>query len=146
LESRHHFETGNALPLCAILAESGAVVCWGDNRFGQAAPPDTVNGVAGTASAVAANERHSCAIRAEAGAVVCWGDDYWGQATPPAAVDGTAGTASAIAVGETFSLAIGAPEPGALALGTAALAAIHAIAWTRRRSGSFAKGVPTRAR
>ena len=85
---------------CAIQAGTGAVVCWGDNYYGQATPPPSVNGTAGTASAIAAGGGHSCAIQAGTGAVVCWGGNYFGQATPPPSVDGTAGTASAIAAGD----------------------------------------------
>ena len=60
---------------CAIQAGTGAVVCWGDNCSGQATPPASVNGTAGTASAIAAGAVHSCAIQAGTGAVVCWGDN-----------------------------------------------------------------------
>src|SRR5262245_8055413 len=39
---------------CAIQAGSGAVVCWGQNTYGQATPPASVNGAAGSATAIAA--------------------------------------------------------------------------------------------
>jgi hypothetical protein len=116
---------------CALQAETGDVVCWGSNGYGQISPPDTVAGPAGTASAVATGETHSCAIRADHGAVVCWGDDFFGQSTPPAAVNGVAGAAIAIAASEDYTLAIRTPEPGALALGAAAVAAVS----TRARVG-----------
>jgi hypothetical protein len=73
---------------------------------GQATPPPSVDGTAGSASAIATGSGHSCAIQAGSGAVVCWGYNYWGQATPPPAVDGTAGSASAIAAGSEHSCAI----------------------------------------
>jgi hypothetical protein len=60
-----------------------------------------VNGVSGTASAVAAGYYHSCAIRSGTGAVVCWGSNFDGEATPPASVNGTSGTANAVAAGGT---------------------------------------------
>ena len=37
---------------CAIQARTDAVRCWGDDRFGQADVPDSVNGTNGTATAV----------------------------------------------------------------------------------------------
>src|SRR5262245_46683851 len=102
---------------CAIQAGSGAVVCWGNNDFGQATPPSSVDGTAGTASAIAAGGAVgwvfgcvpmglSCAIQAGSGAVVCWGAEVSGETTPPPSVDGTAGTASAIAAGGYLSCAI----------------------------------------
>ncbi len=105
---------------CAIqagsdAADSGAVVCWGDNSSGQATPPPSVDGSsAGTASAIAAGGRHSCAIEAGSGAVVCWGDSSYGQARPPRSVNGRVrpgslqvpGRASAIAAGGNHGCAI----------------------------------------
>jgi hypothetical protein len=97
---------GSEASFCATQADTGAVVCWGDDSLGQASPPPSVNGTVGTASAIAAGGLHSCAIQAGSGAVVCWGSDDYGQATPPPSVDGTAGTATAIAAGGQHSLAI----------------------------------------
>src|SRR5262249_56564345 len=45
---------------CAIQAGTGAVVCWGNNDFGQATPPSSVDGTAGTASAIAAGGAEFC--------------------------------------------------------------------------------------
>src|SRR5262245_46006 len=101
---------------CAIQAGTGAVVCWGDDYYGQATPPPSVDGTAGTASAIAAGGGefclfscadigHSCAIQAGTGAVVCWGV-FSAQEPPPPSVNGTAGTASAIAAGLLDSCAI----------------------------------------
>jgi len=85
---------------------SGPVVAWGYDNSSQATPPASVDGTAGTATAIAAGG-HSCAIQAGSGAVVCWGFANYGDLdiTPPASVDGTAGTAIAIAV-STASCAI----------------------------------------
>ena len=60
---------------CATRADA-TVVCWGDNTFGQADPPE------GTFKTVEAGAIHTCAIR-HGGAVACWGDNYLGQADPP---------------------------------------------------------------
>src|SRR5262245_27220674 len=38
---------------CAIEAGSAAVACWGDDSYGQATPPASVDGTTGTASAIA---------------------------------------------------------------------------------------------
>ncbi|HXJ33224.1 MAG TPA: hypothetical protein VMS22_04220 [Candidatus Eisenbacteria bacterium] len=48
---------------CAIQAGSGAVVCWGDNSVGEATPPSSLNGVRGTATAIATTREHTLAIR-----------------------------------------------------------------------------------
>ncbi len=86
------------------------------NNFGQATPPPSVDGTAGSATAIAAGQYHSCAIQAGSGAVVCWGFPHQycdetgcqgtGAASPPPSVDGTSGTASAITAGWFHSCAI----------------------------------------
>ena len=43
-------------------AQDGNVVCWGDDFYGQATPPDAVNGVSGTATDVAAGYYNTLAI------------------------------------------------------------------------------------
>ncbi|MCY4666147.1 MAG: S-layer homology domain-containing protein, partial [Acidimicrobiaceae bacterium] len=60
---------------CATRADA-TVVCWGDNTFGQATPPE------GAFKAVEAGAIHTCAITTE-GTVACWGDNSLGQADPP---------------------------------------------------------------
>ena len=57
--------------------ESGAVECWGLDKWGQSTPP------AGTFTSVSAGYDHTCGVR-ESGAVACWGRDDSGQSTPPA--------------------------------------------------------------
>jgi alpha-tubulin suppressor-like RCC1 family protein len=98
---------------CAIQAGTGNVVCWGSNfapddvtYSGQAMPPDTVNGVSGTATDISALGWHNCAIQAGTGAVVCWGYNRRGAATPPEAVNGGSGTVSDISAGYNHSCAI----------------------------------------
>jgi hypothetical protein len=68
-------------------------------------PPDAVNGVSGSAIAIAAGDYHSCAIQAGTGSVVCWGEDSvrW---PPPDAVNGVSGTANAISAGAYHDCAI----------------------------------------
>ena len=60
-------------------ASDGPVVDWGDDFYGQTAPPDVFNGDSGTGIAIAAGGSHSCAIQAGTGNVVCWGSDFYGQ-------------------------------------------------------------------
>jgi len=91
----------------AAAASNGPVVGWGRGASVPETPPDTVNGVAGTATGIAAGGNHSCAIQAGTGNVVCWGQDWYSdQATPPDDVNGVAGTATAIAAGYDHNCAI----------------------------------------
>ncbi len=70
---------------CAV-GEGGQVYCWGDNRYGQAAPSqqrryvDELHPVAlsGDFVKVAVGEFHSCAL-SRAGQVYCWGRNDYGQ-------------------------------------------------------------------
>jgi mannose/fructose/N-acetylgalactosamine-specific phosphotransferase system component IIC len=82
------------------------VICWGDEFYGQDAPPNEVNGNSGTATAIALGDWHSCAIQAGTGYVVCWGEDSFGQATPPNEVNGVSGTALSISTGANHTCAI----------------------------------------
>ena len=56
---------------CAIQADTGIVICWGNDIDGQATPPDAVNGVSGTATDITADGIHSCAIQAGTSKAVC---------------------------------------------------------------------------
>jgi hypothetical protein len=92
-------------------APPGPVVGWGYDGYGQTTPPDTVNGISGTATDIAAGSIHSCAIQSGTGKVFCWGQDIYGQATPPDAVNGDFGTATDIAASFSHTLAIAFPYP-----------------------------------
>ena len=69
---------------CALLSY-GAILCWGDNYYGQSARAE------GSFTAVTAGTFHTCGLRTD-GTVLCWGsnndsqDEYVGQADAP---DGT---------------------------------------------------------
>ncbi|MCY3650596.1 MAG: hypothetical protein F4Z00_04020 [Acidimicrobiaceae bacterium] len=69
---------------CALLSY-GAIVCWGDNYYGQSARAE------GSFTAVTAGTFHTCGLRTD-DTVLCWGnnndsqDEYVGQADAP---DGT---------------------------------------------------------
>ena len=55
---------------------NGVVVCWGEDRYGQATAPD------GSFVSVSAGGYHTCGSRSD-GSVVCWGHGGYGQTTPP---------------------------------------------------------------
>jgi hypothetical protein len=50
------------LSSCAIQANTGIVVCWGNDPLRQLTPPDAVNGVSGTAVAISSGGDHNLAI------------------------------------------------------------------------------------
>ena len=64
---------------CGLL-DSGAVECWGRNRYGQADAPT------GRFSAIGAGGFHTCGLR-ETGAVECWGSNRAGQADAPSGIE-----------------------------------------------------------
>lgn len=57
---------------------SGEVICWGDDRQGQATPPRFSSPVV----SLALGAQHSCALQ-EGGSVLCWGSDQSDQLTAP---------------------------------------------------------------
>jgi serine/threonine-protein kinase len=69
--------------VCAIA--SGAVWCWGDNRWGElgigskttALTPRRVDGLPAPVTAISAGQYHTCAIAA--GEAWCWGHGIYGQ-------------------------------------------------------------------
>jgi len=70
---------------CA-LTQTGAILCWGDNAFGQIGDgtttargvPAKVSGLTGRMAKVAAGRDHTCALATD-GAVSCWGKNTEGQ-------------------------------------------------------------------
>ena len=83
---------------CAIRSDD-SVTCWGDNRYGQADPPD------GTFDTIHVSDRHyACGIRTD-GTAVCWGDVYdWHM---PRDWDNPPGTYEAIAAGGEYICGLG---------------------------------------
>ena len=67
--------SAGAYHTCAVRG-TGAVACWGNDRYGQATPPS------GTFVSVSAAEYYTCGIR-DTGAVVCWGETVYGEVTSP---------------------------------------------------------------
>jgi hypothetical protein len=57
---------------CAIQAGTGAVVCWGYDSIAELTPPDSVNGTAATASAIAAGGGYTLAIQATPEPGICF--------------------------------------------------------------------------
>lgn len=62
---------------CALKSD-GKVACWGDNTFGQSAPPGS------SFSQISAGGSKTCGLRTD-GALACWGSNgFAGPPTPPA--------------------------------------------------------------
>jgi alpha-tubulin suppressor-like RCC1 family protein len=78
------------------LRADGAVICWGNNAYGQTNVPAGLGDVV----AIAGGGRHSLAIKSD-GSMVGWGHNYNGQASPP----GLTGARS-VAGGNSFSTAV----------------------------------------
>ena len=85
--------SGGSIHTCA-LRESGRLICWGDNRYGQVDVPE------GRYLEVSARSSHTCALR-ESGEAVCWGSNLLGEADAPAgtftSVDAGVGHTCAVA-------------------------------------------------
>jgi alpha-tubulin suppressor-like RCC1 family protein len=105
---------------CA-LTTAGAVLCWGNNEFGQLGDgsavgsevPIAVSGLSSGVAAVATGDGHACALTT-AGGVLCWGYGMDGelgngsaaQSLVPVAVSGLSSGVAAIAVGGTHACAL----------------------------------------
>jgi alpha-tubulin suppressor-like RCC1 family protein len=67
---------------CAIRAADARVVCWGRNRFANAAPPGPSPDSFQAISADETNEQpFVCGLRTD-GTLRCWGDDTFGESQP----------------------------------------------------------------
>ena len=78
---------------CAV-TDSGAVKCWGWNRFGQlgdgtrtdSSVPVDVSGLGSGVAVIRTGGKHTCALTVS-GAVKCWGRNRWGQLGDGATTD-----------------------------------------------------------
>jgi alpha-tubulin suppressor-like RCC1 family protein len=111
---------------CA-LTTSGAVLCWGDNFYGQLGDgsttqritPTAVSGLGSGAGALSGGADHNCALTS-GGGVLCWGRNIEGQLgdgtttsrSTPTAVSGLGGGVTSIAGGHSHTCAV---TPGGLA-------------------------------
>ncbi|MEP7198692.1 MAG: RCC1 repeat-containing protein, partial [Chloroflexota bacterium] len=122
--------SGLVTPLVAIVAgdvhscaltNAGAVLCWGDNTFGQLGDstnltrttPVNVSGLASGVTAITAGAFHTCALT-NAGGAQCWGRNNSGQLgdgtnvnrNAPVNVSGLASGVSAISGGAAHTCAL----------------------------------------
>jgi hypothetical protein len=72
---------------CALM-ENAIAVCWGDDTYGQASPPEQIGfnprgPVTPKAGQISAGDSHTCAIAAGTGKAVCWGRNNHGQTSAP---------------------------------------------------------------
>ena len=105
---------------CALM-NTGGVLCWGDNYYGQRGDGTTTNrytpvAVSGLSSGVvtiATGSDHTCALT-NTGGVLCWGNNYYGQLGDgtttnrytPVAVSGLSGGVVTIATGSDHTCAL----------------------------------------
>src|SRR5262245_60524287 len=80
-----------------VLAQSGSVIAWGDNSYGQTNLPSGLSNIV----TLAAGANHTVALRND-GIVLSWGDDSMQQVTLPVSLT----TAMAIGAGANHSLAV----------------------------------------
>ena len=118
----------------AATSDTGTVVGWGSDYFGEASPPAGLTGV----TAIAANGSRSLALKGD-GTVVAWGSNWGGYSSPPTGLTGV----TAIAAGFSHSLALksdgtvvgwgqngyGEASPPAGLTGVTAIAAATSTAW-----------------
>jgi hypothetical protein len=125
----------------AATSDTGTVVGWGSNYFGEASPPAGLTGV----TAIAANGSRSLALKGD-GTVVAWGSNWGGYSSPPTGLTGVI----AIAASHFHSLALksdgtvvgwgGADGGDVAARPPTELTGVTAIAVSGRRQPSTANG------
>jgi alpha-tubulin suppressor-like RCC1 family protein len=126
---------------CA-LTNNGAVMCWGDNEYGQLGDGTTTNRSAPVlvkglshATALTAGDYHTCALT-DAGKVLCWGNNGQGQL----------GLGDAAPARSTTALTVSAPLSNVVALagGTdhtcAMLNTGGAMCWGNNDAGQLGNG------
>jgi len=112
--------TAGGAHTCAVTT-AGAVLCWGDNSFGQLgdgssgtqSSPVAVVGLGSGVQAISAGGKHVCAVTTS-GAVLCWGDNTDGQLgdgssrtqSTPAEVVGLDSGVRAVAAGGEHTCAV----------------------------------------
>ena len=103
------------------LKNTGAVVAWGDNTYGELGDgttngsrvPVQVSGLTSGVSSIAAGRLHGLAVRSD-GSAVGWGYNAWGQVgdnslvnrLAPVPISGLGSGVAAVAAGSVFSLAL----------------------------------------
>ena len=83
---------------CALLSW-GAIVCWGDNHFGQTTRAE------GSFSAVTAGTLHTCGLRTD-GTVQCWGNNADSQHEYVGQADAPGGTFTAVSAGSDHTCGV----------------------------------------
>lgn len=129
---------------CAVLAQGGAVKCWGGycgcetdvsvlgNGQTTVSPrPVAVTGLSGVLSIVAGSN-HTCALNAD-GSVACWGENILGQL-------GTGTTANASTPGKVVGLPGRATSIAAAANQTCVIVGGSPMCWGSNSSGSLGDG------
>ncbi len=105
---------------CAVTT-GGAVLCWGNNAYGQLGDgtttnrltPTAVSGLASGVAAITTGGMHACAVTT-GGGVMCWGANSYGQIgdgttttrTTPVAVSGLSSGIAAIGTGNVHTCAL----------------------------------------
>jgi alpha-tubulin suppressor-like RCC1 family protein len=124
---------------CALKA-SGAVVCWGDNGYGQLADgstTDTTTPVAVTglsdAVAIVARQDHNCALKTS-GAVACWGYNGYGQLGDGSSSNIRTTTVAVTGLSDAVALAAGRLHSCALKTSGAM------VCWGRNGEGQLGNG------
>ena len=130
---------------CAV-TDAGAVLCWGDNTYGQlgnnsttsSLVPVPVSGLTSGVIAVSAGYYHTCALT-NAGAMFCWGYNNLGQL-------GNGTTTSSLTPVPVSGLSSGVVSIGTGSYHTcASTSAGAALCWGNNASGQLGNGTSTQS-